>query len=551
MTSADETARYCADLVAGLADAGVDTVLISPGSRNTPLTLAFAAEPRVRDISIRDERSAGFVALGYGKATGVPAVVVCTSGSAATHYFPAVVEADQAATPLIVLTADRPERLRGTGAPQTMDQINLYGTHVKTFTDLNLRGDTGRRDGHLLAEAAVTLPGGAVHANMPIDEPLLGDTRPPPPDPGDWVAPAHHRVASGDLLDALVGKNVLIVASGRQQPGFRDAANQVAHALGAPMMADPQCWVTGPNTVANGDLLAGSTGAFSGAPPDAVLRLGPIPTSKPLWSWLERSGVDQILVQSSRLTDPLNSATTVLDCDPTAFLLANVPSRVADSAFLDTWTALDRKAGDAVRHALGKLPFPNEPQIARTLMAEVPPETFVYVGSSMPLRDTDTFADPRSDVTVFANRGVNGIDGAISTALGAALAGTPVTMLVGDIATLHDATALSEVARLGAPLRVVVVNNDGGGIFSFLPQATSDLVGAATFEKHWGTPHGLSLATIASGMGLRAGAIDSPGAFVEAVGAPINTPELIELHTDRSANVTHHRAIRDAISFAT
>lgn len=550
MTSANETARYCADLVAGLADAGVDAVFISPGSRNTALTLAFAAEPRVRDISIRDERSAGFAALGHGKATGRPAAVVCTSGSAATHYFPAVVEADQSAAPLIVLTADRPARLRGTGAPQTMDQIDLYGTHVKAFADLDIGSATGRRDGHRLVETAVMLPAGAVHANVPLDEPLLGDTRPKPSTPNVWDAPTPHRTTSGGLLDALAGRNVLIVAGGRQQPDFRDAVNQVAHPLGAPVIADPQCWVTGPNTVRNGDLLATSSGAFDSAAPDVVLRLGPLPTSKALWTWLERSGVEQILVDRSRLTDPLTSAATVVDADPTAFLLDNIPEPTASRTFVDVWLGLEAVVHGAASKALAALPFPNEPEIARTLAAGVQAGSCLYIASSMPIRDIDTFADPREDITVLANRGVNGIDGTISSALGAALSGVPTTLLVGDVAALHDATAMSEVAGTGAPLRIVIVNNDGAGIFSFLPQAASDLVSAATFEKHWGTPHGLTLASIASSMGLAAETIDDADTFIDAVARPIDGSGLIELHTDREANVAHHHAIRAAVSSA-
>lgn len=550
MTTADKSARYCADLVAGIADAGVDVVFISPGSRNTPLTLAFATEPRIHDLAIRDERSAGFAALGYGKATGRPAAVVCTSGSAGTHYFPAVVEADQAGVPMIVLTADRPARLRGTGAPQTMNQIDLYGQHVKTFIDLDVGGAAGRSDGHGLVESAVTLPPGAVHANAPFEEELLPDTPISSPGVGDWVAPEPAVAASSDRLDGLVGRKVLIVAGGRQGPGFSDAVSEVATSLCAPVMSDPQCWVTGHNAVANGDLLAGSTHALDMSPPDVVLRLGPIPTSKPLWTWLERSGVEQILVDRSRLTDPLGGATTILDADPTAFLRDNAPNGASDRSFLDAWLAMDGAVRSAIAGAMAELTFPNEPEIARSVITGVPSGAIVYVASSMPIRDIDTFAEPRSDITVLANRGVNGIDGTISSALGAALSGSPVTLLLGDIAALHDATALSEVARLEAPLRIVVVNNDGGGIFSFLPQATSSIVNVGTFERHWGTPHGLSLSAVATALGLNARSTDTLDGYVEAVSRPIDEPELIELNTDRHTNVDDHRAIRAAVAEA-
>ncbi len=549
MTTADTTHRYCADLVAGLADAGVDTVFVSPGSRNTPLTLALIREPRIRDISIRDERSGGFVALGYGKATGRPAAVVCTSGSAATHYFPSVIEANQSASPLIVLTADRPANLRGTGAPQTMDQINLFGGHVKSFADLDVRSGNARSDGRVLATFASFAPAGAVHANVAFDEPLLPDELASVPEPIAWEAPLPAEDRHGDLIDALVGRDVLIVASGQQQHGFGQALNSVARALHAPIIADPQCWVTGPNTVMNGDLLASSTDMFTDAAPDIVLRIGPIPTSKSIWTWLERSGVEQILVNKSRLRDPLGSASAIIDSDPTAFLTANAPARpeTSTNGYLERWLAMDATVGETVSEALDELAFPNEPELARSLTASARSGEVIYLGSSMPIRDVDTFATPRSDIAVLANRGVNGIDGTISSSLGAALSGTPVTLLLGDVAALHDATALSEVARIGAPLRIVVVNNDGGGIFSFLLQARSEIVDRVPFERHWGTPHGLALVSVAEAMGLTARRIRTLDEYVAAVSAPIVGPEIIEVHTDRAENVNHHRSIRGAV----
>ena len=559
MTNPDTTARYCAEFVSGLADAGVEIVFISPGSRNTPLTIAFAREHRIRDISIRDERSAGFAALGYGKATGRPAAVLCTSGSAATHYFSSIVEANQSATPLIVITADRPARLRGTGAPQTTNQIDLFGGHVKSFTDLDTRGGNARSDGRIVVTLASVLPAGVVHANISFDEPLLPAELPAIAPAENWNLPAADEIQGSDLTASLEDADVLIVASGRQQPGFAASLNPVAKNLGAPIIADAQCWVTGPNTVAYGDLLASSTDAFTTNAPDIVLRLGPLPTSRSIWTWLEQSGVEQILVTSSRLRDPLGSAAVIVDADPTAFLRANTPAEPSGATagdttqdagrgeFLDRWLTMDAAVGDAVADSLQLLTFPNEPEVARALVATAAPGDLVYLASSMPIRDVDTFAEPRSDVRVLANRGVNGIDGTISAAMGAALAGDSVTLLIGDIAALHDATALTEVARLGIPLRVVVVNNDGGGIFSFLPQARSETVDTRTFEQHWGTPHGLEFVPIANAFGLEARSVTTLDGFVEAVAGPIVGPDLIELRTDRQVNVQQHKAIRTAV----
>jgi 2-succinyl-5-enolpyruvyl-6-hydroxy-3-cyclohexene-1-carboxylate synthase len=533
--------------VSGLADAGLDTVFVSPGSRNTPLTIAFSRELRITDISFRDERSAGFAAVGHGKATGRPAAVLCTSGSAATHYFPAVAEADQSAAPLVVLTADRPAHLRGTGAPQTMDQMNLFGSHVKSFTDLDIRSPQGKSEGAILATLASALPRGAVHANVAFDEPLLPDKLPPIPEPTPRPTSPTQAGAHGDLIESLTDRNLMIVAGGRQEVGFAAALNAFANAMGAPILADPQCWVTGPNTVLSADLLASSTTAFEVAPPDVVLRIGPLPTSKPIWRWLETSGVDQIVIDKSRLRDPLASAGTVVECDPTAFLLANVPAQSPSTQFLDTWMALDATCATAAGKALDDLVFPNEPEIARSLIATLRAGETIHVGSSMPIRDVDTFATPRSDITVFANRGVNGIDGTISTAIGVALAGRSVTLLVGDVAALHDATALAEAVRLAAPLRVIVVNNDGGGIFSFLPQATNGLISTDAYERHWGTPHGLSLCNVARGFGMESREVETLDEYVAAISEPITGPELIELRTDRDQNLSHHRVVRAAI----
>ncbi len=556
MTNPDAAFRYLADLVGGLADAGCTAAFVSPGSRNTPLTLALGAEPRITDVSVRDERSAGFAALGHGKATGTPAIVACTSGSAATHYLAAVVEADQSAAPLIVLTADRPVRLRGTGAPQTMDQTDLYGAHVKTFVELDpsTRGD-GRADALALDAAAVTTPAGPVHANVPLEEPLV-PPRPVPPAAPDPLEPRTTAPAApSDALAALEGRRVLVVVGGRGTPRLAAAVTHAAEHLGAPVFADPQANVVGDAVLSHGDLIVGvgepgSPTVMETHRPDVVVRIGPIPTSKPMWQWLEASGVDQILIDSSRLADPLGSASVTVDGDPAAVLEATSIPYNPDRSFLTGWLGLDAAAGRAVTATLETLPFPNEPQIARSVAASVPDGTTLFVASSMPVRDLDAFGEPRAGVRVLANRGLNGIDGTISTALGVALSGAPTTLLVGDLAALHDATALGEVARLGAPLRIVVVNNDGGGIFSFLPQASSPVVDPGLYERHWGTPHGLRLAPIAAAMGLEASTVSEQDELEAVVAAPITRPGLVELVTDRDTNLEHHRVLRGAVAAA-
>jgi 2-succinyl-5-enolpyruvyl-6-hydroxy-3-cyclohexene-1-carboxylate synthase len=549
--------EYAAHLVGGLADAGLDMAIVSPGSRNTPLTLAFAAEPRIRDISIRDERSAGFVALGYAKATGTPAAVACTSGSAAAHYLPAIVESDQSATPMIVLTADRPLRLRGTSAPQTMDQIDLYGAHVKSFIDLDTADtSSAHTSATILMAAAVTRPPGPVHGNVPFDEPLV---------PDGPVAPVQPRVTTSDgspssepsgVADDLADRKVLIVVGGRGNTALSRAVNALSVQIAAPVIADPQTNITGANVLKHGDLIVAAQDA-DGRPlaldahrPDVVLRLGPLPTSKPLWSWLETSGVDQVLVEHARLADPLGSATTTYAQDPLHLLgHLDVPA-TQDDQFLTAWLAMDRVVSTAMEAAVAALPFPNEPAIARTIAASVPDHSILFVGSSRPIRDLDAFGDARDSVTVIANRGVNGIDGAISTALGAALTGTPTTLYIGDVTALHDISAITEVQRLAPPLQIVVVNNDGGGIFSFLPQARTSTIPETVYERHWGTPHGLAISPIAASMGLASRTVTSRGELADALRNQIETPELIEIVTDRSTNLGHHQIVRKAVTLA-
>ena len=294
--TASAAAPSCHELVAGLADAGVTRAFVSPGSRNTPLTLAIAACSAIDDVSIRDERSAGFMALGFAKATGRPAVVVCTSGSAAAHYLPAVVEADQSATPLIVLTADRPVELRGTFAPQTMDQTSLYGVHVKAFVDFDMNAADHRTFGSAVVATAVDGIPGAVHINVPLDEPLT----PPALDVGPSIVPATD-VPVGDPIsidDLIADRRVLIVTGGYLGTDFPAQLGAYADSLGAPVLADAQSRPAADSTIVSADALAAS-GELARNQPDVVLRFGGLPTSKPIWQWLAASGVPQILVNRS------------------------------------------------------------------------------------------------------------------------------------------------------------------------------------------------------------------------------------------------------------
>lgn len=539
--NAPDAAPSCHEFVAGLADAGVTVAFISPGSRNTPLTLAVAASDAIDDHSVRDERSAGFMAVGYAKATGRPALVVCTSGSAATHYYPAVVEADQSCVPLVVLTADRPTELRGTFAPQTMDQHGLYGNHVKASIELDVYGDGQRETGIATVSTAVQGIPGPVHVNVPVAEPLTPDRLDSAPVVERTELGSHHDPISVDHL--IAGRRVLVTTGGFLGVGFPSRLAAFVDAIGAPLFADAQCRPDCSSTISSADLLV-KAGELDRNPPDLVLRFGGLPTSKPLWEWLASCGVPQVLVHRSRLTDPLGSVTEFVP-DPDA-VVSRVPAISADRDYLDAWKAADAVATKAIDDALGASGL-SEPVIARLVAEHAPAGSVLFVGSSMPIRDIDSFARPRNDLAIIANRGVNGIDGTISSALGIAAAGTPTTVLLGDVAALHDVSALAEVASFGAPLRVIVVNNDGGGIFSFLPQKQTSVIPDELFEKHWGTPHGLSVSRIGEAMGLRGLTVSGIDEFSHALTRPV-AAELIEIHTDRDANVGHHRSVTDAVA---
>lgn len=561
MRPAPSASSFARALAAAFAHLGVSDACISPGSRNTPLTVAFAENADIRDWSHHDERSAGFFALGLAKASGRPVVLISTSGTAAAEYAPAVVEASLARVPLLVLTADRPTELRDVGAPQTIDQIKLYGDAVRWFHQ-GAPPDAGsvRRAPALAAHAftmAASAPAGPVHLNLPFIEPLAPDRR------GDRVtedvvlpqvaigrtAPAEEAIRR--LGGVVAGKRVVIVA-GALPPDATDPVARVAARLEAPVLADPQSGLrsgaTGAPVIASGDALA-ATGSLDRNRPEVVLRFGGIPTSKPVWSWLERHrDVPQILVDDAGWRDATASAGFHLRAHPALAADAMAAWEPATPGWLDGWLTADEAVQTAIDEALSDESFPNEPAIARTVAAAAPGGATLYAGSSMPIRDVDAFMAPRRErITVLANRGGNGIDGLISSGLGAAATGRPVVVLSGDVAALHDLGALATAARLALPITVVVVHNDGGGIFQFLPQADPNRLDPVVFERHLTTPHGVDFVAVAAALGLEACSVDVC-AELESLVAHGGGPRLVELRTDRHENVAVHRRIRERVA---
>ena len=551
----DPTTALTTRLAGAYADLGLRHAVISPGSRSTPLALAFAAEHRITCHVVHDERSAAFFGLGIAKQSGVPAALICTSGTAAANYVPAVVEAGLARVPLLVLTADRPPELRDNGAPQTIDQIGIYGAAVGLFHDVGVPDEAVADAAPALAlrswAAAFDAPQGPVHLNFPFREPLATPTDPAPSTGlafrrGEVQLPPEDLV---ELADRLSGRRSIIIVGGHQRSGFATAAAMLSGEARIPVVSDIQARFPSPSTISHGDLLAGA-GFFASHPPEVIVRIGPIPTSRPLWTSMRESQADQIVIDDAGWRDPLGVAVDAYRADP-AVTFADLAGRVAPTPdeWLPTWIDADRRVAASIAEALADDPFPNEPAIAKSVWETAPSGSTLYAASSMPIRDLDSFAGlPRGDVAVLSNRGASGIDGLLSAAAGASVSdGRRVVVLTGDLSTLHDATALGEIARFGLRVTIVVVNNDGGGIFHFLPQ--TGRLPQDRFEALFGTPHGHSLARIADAFGMRSRTVATKTDLRAAV-AEDDGPLLVEIMTDRVANVAAHTRLREAAKAA-
>ncbi len=554
------------------ARCGVRHVCISPGGRSTPLAAALARSP-LRAWVVTDERASAFFALGLAQASGTAVALVCTSGTAVANYAPAVAEAAHAEIPLLVLTADRPAEFRDCGAAQAIRQDGIFGRHCKWTheaatpaegVDLH---DYWRSLACRAHARAVEGPAGPVHLNLPLREPLVADD-PSAAVPGGradgrpWVRVARAKQQLPDedaerLARAFDGRRGCIVAGPRTQATGADAIAQLALHLGWPILADPLSGLrhgTHPafDLVVDGyDVFLRDARLARDLEPEVVLRFGALPTSKPLQRWLAATGAWQVLAGAgSAWGDPSFRVAEVIQGDTEAFcdaLRTRGPSRSTDSAWAAGWIDLARRT----RQALDELVPRGEPlfegAVAARLSAVLPDGAALVVGSSMPVRDLDTFAGAtRRDLRVFANRGANGIDGVVATALGVAAASErPTWLLVGDLSFLHDLGALQIAARHRLDLCVVVPNNDGGGIFSFLPQARLE----DAFEPFFGTPHGLGLEPAVRMCGGTHVLVDSLAGLESSLASFGRGSGLrvIEVPTDRAHNVRRHRAIVDEV----
>ena len=560
-SSAATTATFCATLVDEWLHCGVRHAVVSPGSRSTPIALEIANRHEIEMHIFHDERSAAFTALGIAKASGVPAILVCSSGTAAVEFHPAIVEAHHSEVPILICTADRPAELQGVGAPQTIDQQNLYGVSVRKFVNAEVADDseshTWRQIARDLFATSLGKVRGPVHLNLRFREPLMGVATSLPPRHESSATIAEKVVSPSarsirKLKKALNATNGVIIAG---PENYRvESILRLAETLSWPVLADPRSGARVPSkfVVAAADSILRDEDFAKKLQPQVVLRFGTLPASKVVNSWLASSGAKQIVITTTpTLVDPdrLCALHIVGEIDELCAELvsarSNEQSKLDDFSWLDLWGTAENSAQRSINTALADEPGLSEPGVARSLYGLLPEASNLVVSNSMPIRDVEWFAASRTGLRVYSNRGANGIDGVVSTAVGIALATRqPTTLLIGDIALLHDVNGLISLATRNIDLRIVVIDNDGGGIFSFLPQAQA--LEATKFEKIFGTPHGVNLKLLAHAHQIDTHEIANLSDFAEVLSQ--RGPWLARVVTDRQENVKVHERINQMVA---
>ena len=588
MTPASESYVLLRALVDELARSGMRAACTSPGSRSAPLALTLAREPRLRCYSHIDERCAGFFALGLAKASGLPVAVTCTSGTAAAELLPAAIEAHEARVPLLLLTADRPPELRENGAGQAIDQLKLFGSATKWFFEVGTHEASPERLRWIRTLAcrayATTLEGrpGVVQLNFPLREPLVSDE----PLPDDTTARSGStsyvrrpalapRVVYGEDIDhsaapeleylseAIDGARRGVVIAGRDErfdadwvPG--EAVAAFAAAAGWPLLADPMSIARrGPSAIAHYDALLRDEDFCASLAPDLVLRVGDLPVSKPLRTWLAGlTDVPQIALDpDGAWQDPSSVLSQSLLVDPASMLEPLARSvAAAEEEWLAQWRSADERATEAIHRVLAESGL-SEPLVAAELGVLLPEDATLFVASSMPVREIETFWPAREDPPrVLCNRGANGIDGIVSSAFGATAADAgPVVLLIGDVALAHDIGGLLAARRLGLKLTIVLLDNGGGGIFDFLPVAENELAREKDiYTRHIATPTGLDFADAAKLYGLGHERAEDVAGFRAALERALDSERscIVEVRGERAANVRLHRRVWEAVATA-
>ncbi|MBQ0137794.1 MAG: 2-succinyl-5-enolpyruvyl-6-hydroxy-3-cyclohexene-1-carboxylic-acid synthase [Kurthia sp.] len=566
MTNKQILTEYVYRIIGALSAYGVKDVVISPGSRSTPLAYAFASSSDFQVVRHVDERSAGFLALGMAKAQAKPVVLLCTSGTAAANYFPAIVEAYYARVPLIVLTADRPHELRGVGAPQAIDQPNLYGHHVKWTADLPIPDEDMHTLPHIerhMARAtsvAMASPKGPVHINVPFREPLLIDFKEQLPQPKfkqslpGKLVPTEEAVKELSMVIQQSEKGLVIVGE-LSQDVSTDTMWAFIRALKWPVLVESLSHLRSnipidcqPYIIENYDAILKNELFKQNMQPDSVIRFGSQPVSKPLTLFIKAVQPQALVTidEDALFRDPLGMTTLHIQADVSEWLLAvDCSNQQIDQAYAKKWAEANAIATKHVKNYIAEQA--DEGALAGLLFEQLPNHSDLFASSSMPIRDVDTFfSNTTRDVRVFANRGTNGIDGVVSTAIGTQLATKRATyLLIGDLSFLHDANGLIASRYQAVDLTIIVMNNDGGGIFSYLAQSTVE----AHYEQLFGTPTGLKMNHLAAMYDAQYEEVQTKAQLKTVLNTPKNKPlRIIEVATNRQQNVTTHRQLWAAIN---
>jgi len=555
-------------LVETLHRLGLREVVVSPGSRSTPLTMAFARHPGIEAIPVLDERSAAFFALGLARQHHRPVALLCTSGTAGANYFPTVIEAQESGVPLLVITADRPPEMRECRSGQTIDQQKLFGSHANFYHEFSVPLATLPMLRYLRQTTAHAWErtqwpnSGPVHLNAPFRDPL-------PPVEDGLTFPVRTELNEAKFFAALkpstqvqtspvgrlrLGGRGLIIA-GQVRPAdpaaYAKAVGQIARQLGWPVLADALSPLRHhahlvPNLVTTYDLVARSSTLTKPLRPDRVLCLHDWPTSKALRQWLQADDIAVTLV-SSHLQNPdaLHSRTSLVRC-PVEALVGTLTAGAKPRGWLSSWLDADRKLARRLAREVAATAGLFEGRASALLPDLLPSGTPVFVANSMPVRDLEYFCPANSrGLAVHCNRGANGIDGTLSTALGVAHRNRPAVLLTGDLALLHDTNGFLSVPKFSGSLTIVLINNDGGGIFGHLPVAQFE----PPFEEFFATPQQADFRKLAAAYGCRHVTVQDWRHFAQLlVKLPARGVRVLELRTDRKGDAATRKQMFARVS---
>jgi len=571
MDHQESLTAYIAAIVSELIFTGVTDVVVSPGSRSTPMAMIMAEHPELNVHIHVDERSAAFFALGIAKSLNKPVAILCTSGTAAANYFPAIVEARYARVPLIVLTADRPHELREVGAPQAIDQIHLYGKHVKWFSEMALpeKSDEIIRYARTICARAVAIaksaPSGPVHLNFPFREPLV-------PKLDDELFQLRERpngyvkVHTGDLTmteeqfkeiaEKLSKTNRGIIVCGNIVDDiFAAAVTRLAEKLKFPIIADPLSQLrSGKHSLENiieaYDTFLRNDDAKVFLKPDVILRFGAMPISKALTTFIKENGdAEQYVIDGGGgWRDPASLSTNMIFCNESLFCekIGTYTVEKSSADFLTAWKRVNQLSKDMMI-SLSDITDLSEGRLFYQLADMLPEGAALFVGNSMPIRDLDSFfLSNHKTIKVMANRGANGIDGTVSTALGAALNSSSLYLVLGDLTFFHDLNGLIAAKLYNININIILINNNGGGIFSFLPQSEHP----KNFELLFGTPLGINFEHAVKMFNGNYIKIKDWDHFGTEMRKSINSTgiNVFELETNRERNRDEHRGFWGYVS---